>query len=236
MALATAATEFIASQATISGTFSVTRQAVQQGYLPRLTMIHTSAREIGQIYIQAVNWPAVRRHRLRGGGVRLVQRPGLSLRHRGDGHDGDGRAGELFFVLRYAWNYLGAVLGRNQLLVLIELVFFSANIIGVLSGGWFLLLIAAAVFTVIWTWKQGRAIVSDRVLAEAIDLKDLPPVGVHQCADARIRHRGVHDGRAGHHSQCADARPQAQQGAARHQPVCHRELSRDPRGSASTSG
>ncbi len=164
VALATAAT-VIASQATISGTFSVTRQAVQLGYLPRLTMIHTSAREIGQIYIPAVNWlqfaAIVFAVSVFGSSSALASAYGIAV-----------TATMVittvmtFFVLRYAWNYPWVLcFVATGFFVLIELVFFSANIIKVFSGGWFTLLIAAAVFTVIWTWKQGRAIVSDRVLA-----------------------------------------------------------------------
>ena len=169
--LATAAT-VIASQATISGTFSVTRQAVQLGYLPRLTMIHTSAREVGQIYIPAVNWlqfaTIVFAVAVFGSSSALASAYGIAV-----------TATMVittvmtFFVLRYAWNYPWVLcFAATGFFALIELVFFAANILKVFSGGWFTLLIAATVFTVIWTWKRGRAIVSDRVLTEAIDLQD----------------------------------------------------------------
>ena len=87
VALATAAT-VIASQAVISGAFSMTHQAVQLGYLPRMTIVHTSRQEIGQIYIPRVNWLLMRRRAALVVGFQFVVAPRGGLRHRGDRHDG----------------------------------------------------------------------------------------------------------------------------------------------------
>ena len=87
VALATAAT-VIASQAVITGAYSLTRQAIQLGLLPRLEIRHTSESQFGQIYIPRVNLHAVARRALAGGAVQVFRRARFGLRHRRDGHDG----------------------------------------------------------------------------------------------------------------------------------------------------
>ncbi len=187
VALSTVAT-VIASQATISGTFSVTKQAIQMGYLPRLNLVHTSVRETGQIYIPSVNWAQfgmiVAAVLLFGSSSALATAYGIAV-----------TATMVlttlmtFFVIRYRWNYPWwlCVLATGFFLA-IELVFFGSNIVKVLSGGWFTLLIAAAVFTVMMTWARGRAILSEKIREDAIELKPFLQAVV---ADAPLRVPGT---------------------------------------------
>ena len=168
--LATVAT-VIASQATISGTFSITKQAIQLGYLPRIRVLHTSVSETGQIYIPGVNWlqfaAIVAAVLMFGSSSALATAYGIAV-----------TATMVlttmmtFFVIRYNWNYpLWLCLSATGFFLAIELVFFSANIIKVFSGGWFTLLIAALIFTLMTTWARGRSLLSASLRADAIELK-----------------------------------------------------------------
>ncbi len=168
--LATGAT-VIASQAVISGAFSLTRQAVQLGYCPRLAIVHTSPQQIGQIYVPSVNWI------LMAGTVCLV----LGFRHSGNLAAAYGIAVSatmvittvlMFFVAhrRWRWNREVALAVCAALLV-IDLAFWASNITKVVSGGWVPLLVASAVFTVMTTWKQGRRLLKSRLDASARPLR-----------------------------------------------------------------
>ncbi|NOY53282.1 MAG: potassium transporter Kup [Deltaproteobacteria bacterium] len=169
--LATAAT-VIASQAVISGAFSLTRQAVQLGYFPRLAVLHTSTEQIGQIYVPFINWI------LMAGTVCLV----IGFRHSGNLAAAYGIAVSatmvittilMFFVARRRWKWrLFAVLPACSVLLCIDAAFFSSNITKVTSGGWVPLLVAAAVFSVMITWRQGRKILKRKLDAVTIPLKD----------------------------------------------------------------
>jgi KUP system potassium uptake protein len=151
----------IASQAVISGAFSVTRQAVQLNFLPRLTVLHTS-HEIGQVYVPVVNWA------LFSAVAALVVGFGSSD-HLAAAY-GIAVTGTLaidtllfFFVVRALWHkpkWL-AVTGCVMFL-LIDLAFFGANLPKILHGGWFPLVIAAIIFVVLVTWQNGQAIVMKR--------------------------------------------------------------------------
>jgi len=157
--LATFAT-VIASQAVISGAFSVTRQAVSLGFLPRLTIRHTSRREIGQVYVPAVNWgifAAVAALVIGfGSSTGLASAYGIAV------------TGTLaidtilfFFVVRVLWGRpLWQVLAGGAAFLLVDLTFFAANITKVLHGGWFPLLIALIVFVVLTSWQRGRELVT----------------------------------------------------------------------------
>jgi KUP system potassium uptake protein len=160
MVVAATVATVIASQAVISGAFSVTRQAVRLGFLPRLTIRHTSHAEIGQVYVPAVNWGifvAV---------VALVVGFGSSAALAGA--YGVAVTGTLaidtllfFVVVRHLWHkppWL-AVTGC-ALFLMVDLTFFSANLTKVFHGGWFPLLIALVVFVVLTTWQRGREIVT----------------------------------------------------------------------------
>jgi KUP system potassium uptake protein len=169
VALATAAT-VIASQALISGAFSATKQTIQLGYLPRLTILHTSARDAGQIYIPVVNWlllvGVVFAVGLFGSSTALAAAYGISV--------------SLvmvittmmtFFVLRYGWKYnLPLCLAATGFFLVIDTAFFAANSIKIVQGGWFPLVMAGALYVVMSTWKEGRRLLNHKLKIDAIDL------------------------------------------------------------------
>ena len=169
VALATMAA-VVASQALISGAFSVTRQAVQLGYFPRVTIIHTSGKTEGQIYIPEVNWL------LMLACVALV----LGFRASSNLADAYGIAvtGTMaitsilfYFVARDRWHWSRLHAGALVALFLtIDLSFFGACSAKIANGGWFPLLVAAVVFTVMLTWKRGRALLDARISAESLPL------------------------------------------------------------------
>ncbi len=167
--LATLAT-VVASQALISGAFSVTRQGVQLGYLPRVTIIHTSGKTEGQIYIPEVNWL------LMLACIALV----LGFRSSGDLADAYGIAvtGTMaitsvlfYFVARDRWHWGRLHAGALVAMFLtIDLSFFAACSAKIAHGGWFPLLVAVGVFAVMITWKRGRALLDARISSEVLPL------------------------------------------------------------------
>jgi KUP system potassium uptake protein len=162
----------IASQAVISGSFSLTRQAVQLGYLPRIRIRHTSAREIGQIYIPSVNWAL------------MVCAIGLVLAFRGSSNLAAAYGVAvtatmaittmlLAVVERERWQWkLGGVLGMALTFLVMDLAFFGANIIKIGDGGWFPLVIGLFVFTLMTTWRRGRAILNQRLTEQSLSIDD----------------------------------------------------------------
>ena len=167
--LATAAT-VIASQAVISGAFSLTRQAMQLGYCPRLTIIHTSAATIGQVYLPAVN------------GMLLVGTVALVL---GFGKS-DGLAGAYglavsmtmmlttvmmtVYMLRQ-WRWHPALVALVMVPIFIfDATFFTSNILKIPYGGWVGLSVAVVMFTIMVTWNKGRTILSNKLAAESLPL------------------------------------------------------------------
>jgi KUP system potassium uptake protein len=158
--LATAAA-IIASQALISGAFSLTQQSVQLGYSPRMTIVHTSARAAGQIYIPEVN------KALWVGCVVLV----LGFRSSTNLASAYGIAvtgtmaisSVLFFVVaRIRWNWpLGRIAALTGLFLLIDLAFLGANVPKIIHGGWVPLVFATTLFAAMTTWKRGREILRD---------------------------------------------------------------------------
>lgn len=162
----------IASQAVITGAYSVTKQAIQLGFLPRLTVRHTSNKEIGQIYIPFVNW------------MLLISIIALVL--------GFGTSSKLaaaygiavtgtmlistilivaLMVLRWKWAMWKIVLFAAVFLS-IDLALFSANATKITGGGWFPLAIGMAVFVMLTTWKRGRNLLAIKLRAEAMPLQD----------------------------------------------------------------
>jgi len=170
VALATVAT-VIASQAVISGAYSLTRQAIQLGYCPRLTVRHTSEKQIGQVYMPWINWAllvAVLALVLGfGSSSALASAYGIAV-------TGTMAIDTilLYFVIARVWRW-----GRYTAMVLcgvllaIDLAFLCANSVKVLQGGWFPLAIAAAVFLVISTWRRGRELLFDRLRPGAIPVE-----------------------------------------------------------------
>ena len=169
--IATAAA-VIASQALISGSFSLTRQAIQLGYAPRLDVEHTSAREMGQIYVPQVNWA------LMVATLCIVIGFGSSSAIAA----AYGIAVTLTMVItailllvvareRWGWSLPAAWAVAGTFLV-IDLAFFGANALKIAHGGWLPLVIGAFLFTLMTTWKRGRQIVAARLTARAVPLAD----------------------------------------------------------------
>ena len=169
--LATAAA-VIASQALITGAFSVTKQVIQLGYLPRLNLIHTSAREAGQIYIPSVNW---------GLFVVIVLAVGMfkSSSNLAAAY-GIAVCTDMlittvltFFVVRYRWKYpLALCLLATGFFFAVDFVFWASNLLKLWDGGWFPLAIGAVVYILMGTWKDGRALLNSKIKSDAMDLRD----------------------------------------------------------------
>lgn len=170
IALATAAT-VIASQALITAAFSVTKQATQLGYLPRMRVLHTSVKDTGQIYLPSVNWGLyvciVFAVVLFGSSSRLAAAYGIAVTI-----DMLITTTMTFFVIRYGWKYpWWLCVGATGFFFLVDFTYFAANIVKVVDGGWFPVVIGAAMFVLLMTWKQGRKLMSERLREDAIDLK-----------------------------------------------------------------
>ena len=169
--LATAAT-VIASQAVISGAFSVARMSIQMGLLPRMQIIHTSGMEEGQIYVPFTNWS------LYLAVVALVI--GFKSSSNLAAAYGIAVTGTMLIdtilvafvmVLMWKWNKFLVALVAGSLL-LVDIAFFSANIIKVPEGGWFPLVMGIVSFTVLTTWRRGRRMVSDEMAKQSIPMSD----------------------------------------------------------------
>jgi KUP system potassium uptake protein len=169
--LATMAT-VIASQAVISGAFSLTRQAVQLGYSPRFEIIHTSEEEIGQIYIPSVNW------------VLMIATIGLVI--------GFQEATNLaaaygiavtttmvittvlaFVVERELWGWSTVAAGAlTASFLVLDCAYFGANVVKIPHGGWFPLVVAGLIYLLMATWKRGRRILAERLREEALPIEE----------------------------------------------------------------
>jgi KUP system potassium uptake protein len=169
LGLATAAT-VIASQAVITGAFSVTRQAIQLGYLPRMQIIHTSAAEMGQIYLPFVNW-------MLATFVAFLVLGFKSSTHLAAAY-GIAVTGTMIIdalllsvVAALLWKWkpvvLVAVIGT---FLFVDLSFFTANLTKIAHGGWFPLAVGLIIFLVLTTWKRGRALLWERVSKDALEL------------------------------------------------------------------
>lgn len=169
--LATLAT-IVASQSVITGAFSVFRQAVQLDYLPRSAAIHTSGLEEGQVYVPFINWTL------------FIAAIGLVLFFQSSSHLASAygisvaatmavTTALVSLVMRYKWNWpLWQVLLVAGPLLLVDLLFLAANSLKISHGGWFSLLAGAVVFTILLTWKKGRALVLEQISNQGCFLKD----------------------------------------------------------------
>ncbi len=169
LVLATAAA-IIASQAVVSGAFSLTRAAIQMGYCPRLTIEHTSERAIGQIYVPFINWS------LLAAVIALV----IGF------HTSDNLAGAygiavtlamlidsilIFVVMRQLWDWpTWVAIAIATPLLLVDLTFLTSNALKIPDGGWFPILIGIIVFTLLTTWKRGRIVLMERLAEDAMPL------------------------------------------------------------------
>lgn len=180
----------IASQAVISGAYSMTRQAIQLGFLPRMAVQHTSAREAGQIYMPAVNWM------LLIGVITVVLFFGSS----------SGLAGAYgiavtvtmatttcltFFVVRGRWQLpLPVAIGATLFFLAVDIFLIAGCALKFLDGGWFSLLVAALLFLIMSTWQRGRAIVMQTIHRDGVELKPflatLRPAEIQRAARTAI--------------------------------------------------
>jgi KUP system potassium uptake protein len=168
--LATMAT-VIASQALITGAFSVTKQVIQLGYLPRMQIIHTSIKDTGQIYMPMINWglfcAIVLAVALFKSSSNLAAAYGIAVTL-------DMLITTLltFFVIRYSWNYpLGLCLLATSFFFVIDLAFFASNLLKLTEGGWFPLVIGASVYLLMRTWNDGRRLLNQVLSEKAIPLQ-----------------------------------------------------------------
>ena len=188
----------IASQATISGTFSMTKQAIALGLLPRMRVLHTSESEIGQIYIPAVTWLQ----------LSIVLLAVVVFQKSDDLAGAYGIAVTAtmfcttiltFFVTRYRWNLpLSLCFGATGFFMIMDIALFGATSLKLFHGGWFPLLLGAILFTAMMTWKRGRQLVFENLQKHAIPLEEFleslfvaPPTRVYGTA---IFLRGESDG------------------------------------------
>jgi len=186
--LATAAA-VIASQAVISGAFSIARAAVQMGYCPRIAIRHTSEKTMGQIYVPFINWTLLVAVALLVVGFRsssaLAGAYGIAVTM---SMLIDSLL--IYFVMRRLWGWSRWIaLSIAAPLALIDAAFLASNTLKIPDGGWFPLLIGGAVFTLLTTWKRGRKVLFDRLSEDALPLEQFiqsielaPPVRVEGTA------------------------------------------------------
>jgi KUP system potassium uptake protein len=207
----------IASQAVISGAFSLTRQAVLLGYCPRVRIDHTSAREIGQIYVPSVNWA------LMVATIALV----LGFRSSSSLAAAYGVAVTTTMAIttilmavvareRWKWSVASAA-GLAAVFLGPDLAFFGANIVKVPHGGWFPLVVAGSVFTLLTTWRRGREILDERLRGELLPI-DFFLVDVGQGKVPRVQ------GTAIYMSRTSEGVPPTLLHNLKHNKVLHRQI------------
>ena len=188
IAIATCAT-VIASQALITAAFSVTKQVIQLGYLPRMRIVHTSVRETGQIYVPFINWTLLvavsllivgfQSSSALAGAYGIAVTMSMLI-----------DSILIYFVMRRLWRWPRLVAAAIAVpLVLIDAAFLASNSLKIPDGGWFPLLVGAVVFTMLTTWKRGRKVLMDRLSEDALPLREFiqsielaPPVRVEGTA------------------------------------------------------
>ena len=179
--LATAAT-IIASQAVITGTYSITQQAMQLGYAPRMEKQHTSNKEIGQIYLPAINWAL------------MIAVAILILMFKSSSNlaaaYGVAVTGTMvittllsIIVVRKLWKWnLGLTILVAGFFLLVDMIYFSANLIKIGEGGWFPLLLGVIIFTLLTTWNRGRNLLHKKQAGDALLLEPF----IHSLSEANI--------------------------------------------------
>jgi KUP system potassium uptake protein len=169
VALATVAT-VVASQATISGAYSITKQAIQLGFLPRMNIVHTSAAAMGQVYIPAINWILLAAVLAAvvgfGTSSELASAYGVAV-----------TATMLvdtlltFVVIRYSWHYpLALCIAATGFFLVVDLAFLSSTLLKITDGGWFPLVIGALVSVLMVTWRGGRELLLERLRTSSVPL------------------------------------------------------------------
>jgi len=182
--LATLAT-IIASQAVISGAFSLTQQAIQLGYLPRMKVEHTSSREIGQVYLPGINWALM----FACVGLVIGFRTSSNLAAAyGVAVTTDMAVTTVLFAVvatkRFGWSPPSIVLFLSGLLI-VDLAFWGANLPKIPQGGWFPIVVAAVIFTLMTTWKKGRQLVATRLEVGSLPI-ELLIADIHESNPTRV--------------------------------------------------
>lgn len=188
----------IASQATISGTFSISKEAIALGFLPRMRIIHTSADQMGQIYIPVVNWIQL--------GAVLMAAIGFGSSDNLAAAYGIAATATMsvttvltFFVVRFRWQYpLWVAIAATSCFMIIDIFLFSSTALKLVNGGWFPLTLGCLLCMVMLTWKRGHHLVYKNLAKHAIPLEDFlqslfvdPPTRVYGTA---IFLRAANDG------------------------------------------
>ncbi|MGZ8271985.1 MAG: potassium transporter Kup, partial [Methylophilus sp.] len=148
----------IASQAVISGAYSITRQAIQLGFLPRMKIAHTSATESGQIYIPAINWTLLFAVVIT---VIAFKNSSAIASAYGIAVTGTMLITSIltYFVIRNIWKYpLWIAVGATSIFILIDVIMLASCSVKFFKGGWFPIVLAVAMVVIMWTWKQGRQV------------------------------------------------------------------------------
>ncbi len=171
LVILSSAAAVIASQAIISGTFSLTAQAIQLGYLPRMTVRHTSATAIGQIYLPAINWVLMVACLLLvvgfGSSANLASAYGVAI-----AITMVVTSVLFFYAARYVWQWsLPVVIAITMLFLVVDLAFLGATMTKIMHGGWFPLVITALVFLLMTTWNRGRKRLGDRLRRVSLPLE-----------------------------------------------------------------
>ncbi len=162
----------IASQALISGAFSVTKQVIQLGYLPRLRIMHTSVEQAGQIYLPFVNWSLFAMIVL---AVVMFKSSSALASAYGIAVTTDMLITTVltFFVIRHAWRLSWLVsIGATAFFLTVDLAFWASNLLKLLDGGWFPLVIAGGVFILMKTWEDGRRLMRAALANDALALPE----------------------------------------------------------------
>lgn len=179
----------IASQALISGAFSVTKQVIQLGYLPRLQIEHTSVKDTGQVYLPFVNWglfvAIVLAVVMFKSSSNLAAAYGIAVCT-----DMLITTILTFYVIRYGWKYpLWLCVAATGFFFVVDFAFWASNLLKLFEGGWFPLMIGGAVFALMMTWKDGRRLLNEKLRSDALDLPSFleavfvsPPVRVEGTA------------------------------------------------------
>ena len=162
----------IASQAVITGIFSLTRQAVSLGYLPRLQVVHTSSQFLGQIYTPQMNW------------LLMLATLGLVINFQSSTNLAAAYGIAVssvmlissvlfYFVVRLHWRWSKLTAGLlTSLFLLVDLSFFSANLSKIMHGAWLPLLIGVVLFAITTTWRRGRKLLNEQLIAMSVPLSD----------------------------------------------------------------
>ena len=162
----------IASQALISGAFSVTKQVIQLGYLPRLRILHTSVQEAGQIYLPFVNWSLFALIVL---AVVMFKSSSALASAYGIAVTTDMLITTVltFFVIRNAWRMpLALSLAATAFFFAVDFAFWASNLLKLLDGGWFPLVIAGGIFLLMKTWEDGRRLMRAALASDALALPE----------------------------------------------------------------